>query len=359
MGLTLACAAVALFFASPSHWEGMREKPWRALEKQFRHPLKARQYPPESHQAKLAFRLTVPIVVHVTRTGIPGAITLQILSALGLLYLTASLAFEITDDRVLAALITLATAMSYVGFSGFWETRGMFDTLAIGLLVAAMRTRSPGHVALLVLLAGFTDERGLVASVFVYLWFVVRSLPADDASPRLAWFPREGWGVAGAIAAYLAIRLLLGTLYGLRTPIGNQADVGPAVFAAQIRVFPVGVWTALESLWLPVLAALALLLTSRLRHFGVVLAGALVTVLVVANCAIDVTRGATYVFPVVFVALRVLAVWETRETLQTLGLWSVLIGVLVPNVYMQGIFVNPCYGTPVIVGRYLLRLLGW
>jgi len=277
--VTAAATALSIFISFPGPRWGdldMKGRAWKALGKQIGEPFKPRDYPPETHQAKMSFRLTVPLFVRMTGIGIRGAAALHLVSGVALLYLTVSLAFAATGDRVTAALAALATASTYLGASAFWDTRGYFDALAICFLLAAMSCRSAPLVGSFVLLGAFTDERALVAALFVHLWFVTRGLLREGSSRRV-WMPGPSWGILAAIG----------------------------------------------------------LLWTRFRLVGACLTGVLVALVLGAHCVWDVTRSGMYVFPVVFIAAAALADREARQTLRATYLLSALVCALTPTGHLQ------------------------
>jgi hypothetical protein len=350
--VTLAGTALSIFLCYPWKWRHYSEEnlPWKALRKQIAHPLQARDYPPESHPAKKAFRLTVPVFVRATGIGIPGAIVVQLLSGVALLYLTVSVGFVATQDRVTATLGCLATAATYLGASAFWDYRGNFDSLAICFLLAAMLARSAALVAVLVFLAAFTDERALVAALLVHFWFVVRRLlqRADGGS---AWMPRPSWGIVVAAIAYAAVRTFLAWRFHLTAPVGDSADVGLAVFRRQLDTLPFGVWSALEGLWLPVMAALGLLWARRFRLAAAGVAGILALLVLCAHMVWDVTRSAMYVFPVVFIAAATVAAREAQYTVRATYLMAAFVSVIVPTAFVQGNAVSVCRTLPTSLAK--------
>jgi hypothetical protein len=311
--VTLLSVALSLTMSFPSidvFLSGEFDRTWAALAAQIAHPFTPKDYPPLSHEAKMAFRLTLPTTLHILGLGTRSALLVGMLSGVALLYLTAGAVFRLTADRVTAALCTVATATTFTGASAFCDLRGVFDGLALALLVGAIYTSSPLASFVLCFLAAFTDERSLLAGALLFLLHTLRRrLGAPDPSKPALWpYPL-------AAVAYIGTRLALGATYGLSTPL---AGVGLSTFVRQIHSLPLGVWTALEGLWIPVGGFLCLLALARrwwlLLGYGAVLAG----ILVGANSVIDVTRSAIYVFPVVLSAAVWIGAYESRFVLRRL-----------------------------------------
>lgn len=350
--LTAAATALSLLLAFPgARWGdlAMDGPAWKALQRQITDPLQPQDYLAHSHQSKMAFRLTVPLFARLTGSGIRGAAALHLLSGLALFYLSISLGLAATGDRVIAALIALATASTYLGASAFWDARGYFDALAIALILAAMLCRSAPLAGLFVLLAAFTDERALGAALLAYLWFVIRGL-LQGASDRAGRMPAPASGILAAALAYAGLRWFLGYRFGLGTPMGDSALIGMGPARGQLDSFAFGAWSVLEGLWLPVLAAIGVL-WRPFRLASVLLAGVLAAQVVGAHCVLDVTRSGMYVFPAVFIAAAVLAAYEAPDTVRLALLMAAFVSLLAPTGQLQANEVILCRPLPAWLAR--------
>ena len=163
--------------------------------------------------------------------------------------------------------------------------------------------------------------------------------------------PGPSWGIVVAATAYAAVRTFLAWRYQLATPVGDSADVGLAVFRRQLDTLPFGVWSALEGLWLPVLAAVGLLWATRPRLAAAGVVGILAVLILGAHFVWDVTRSAMYVFPVVFIAAATLAARETQYTVRATYLMSAFVSALVPTAFVQGNAVSVCRALPTSLAR--------
>ena len=312
------------------------DRTWTALQRQFDAPFEPRVYEPQSHEAKTALRLTVPVFAHIVGIGQRGALVLQILSGVVVLWLALDVAFAATGDRATAALCAIGLATTFPGVAAFADDyRGLFDGVAYALLLASMRIRSAPVVAACVFLAAYTDERALISSVLIAMWWWVRGEAADQA--RLGRRPVREWSPIAAIlvawVAYAFTRRWLVMEAGLSTPVGTAAHVGATTFITQIAGFPFAAWTALETLWVPVVAAIVVLAVRDRWAELAVLTLTIVAVLVAANSVTDVTRSAGYVFPALFVAVAVLRASEGVGRLRSLMATCSALAVIVPTYY--------------------------
>ncbi len=325
----IVLTALALFFAFPSY-NDIVSKDWDALFAKAAAPFANSTYGAGTHEAKITFRLLVPLILHFTHFGIAG--TLVFLGIIGVLnfYMVVRLAFDMLQDKRQAFILGLCSAFIYFGKCSFIELRGtMFDGIAIFLLLCALNFRKPLLIALFVFLAAWCDERALVGSTLVWLYYMLRqpqgniiqkSFSAHTISVYVAW------------VAYAAVRYLLVRTYGLTTSLEG---VGLSVLLNQINNVPMGIWSALEGLWIPVLYA-GIMLYRNKRYFEMLkYAGICCIILLAGLMVVDITRSVVYLFPVVFAAITVLQRYVSKEKLNQL-LWFALILCFVYPAYYTG-----------------------
>jgi len=309
--------AIALFRAFPSYdalASDFHRGTWRDVQIKFDHPLidTGRLFAPGSHQSKLTFRLTVPILAHVLHLGETGLLILFALSGFVLLYLILKVVFTLTGSKRAALFVCLATACVWPGQAAFHELRGgYYDALALCLLVAACATSSSLLTAALVFLAAWTDERALIAASFVFL------LRRGKAAP-----------IVVAAAAYLGIRAYL-------TATISDVDVGGVGFAVleqQLNVIPLAIWTGLGGAWILVALGVIALFRDKRYLAATGFCGALAVMIAVSLLVADTTRSMAYCLPAVFVALTAL----NPKQVEKLSGIAAAISVVVPSFYLEG-----------------------
>jgi hypothetical protein len=306
------------------------------------HPLAdvSKQFPASRHEAKLNFRLTVPVILHWLPVPVrewwflPGLTVCAICSLLGLCCLFT---YRITGDRVCGLWTTLGVASTYIGT--FYTTR-YYDAIAICQLLIAML---PGvHWSargLMVFTAAFTDERAFVAAPLLLF---------ADTTGR----PMNGWrhmtrpsslAVIGGMAGYCLVRLLLEKYAGLGSPMGG---VGLQTLALNARYWHSGVWFALGGGWLLVgLSMLSLRQEGRKLELWM-FACAIAAPIFVGLMVLDVVRSTAYALPAVLVALTVLS---RRETKARLKVWCLAAFVLSAVAADFCVFPNPWHSPPLVV----------
>ena len=195
------------------------------------------------HLEKLGFRLTIPVLGKIFRTGKASWLVFTCLSGLIFYPLFAWAVARWMGDRLTAAYLTLAFAASWAGCF-FFNDLFFGDTVAWLLLLAAVACSHPGVIFAAVFAAAFTDERALLGSSATLLFWCVRPMPgaAGNGAPQRA-------AVLAAWAAYLAARMALGEMYDLST---GYTQVGAlATFEEHAMTnFPYKALSVFKGLWI-------------------------------------------------------------------------------------------------------------
>lgn len=314
---------------------------WRTAQVKFDEPLAdmARRFPPESHESKLTFRMTVPVLAHALHLRARGVLICTALCGVALLWLAMRIAEEVTASRRVALGVAVAVGSGWAGLAAFWELRGgYYDAVALVLLMVALDAARPGVALAAAFAAAWTDERAAAAALLVAGFHALR-----DGGAALE--------VVGGVALYGATRSWMATVGGMTTEL---AGVGGPLFGRQLNVLPLALWSGLGGGWIFV-AGGAVAAVAR-RTWGA-LAGLLllVTGLGVAGlCVVDTTRSVAYLLPAVFVGLELLRRSERVDYVERLAAAAALTA-LAPSFYLEG---SSCvvwlYPLPVQAARWLL-----
>lgn len=319
---------------------------WRAAQLKFDHPLldTGKLFEPVSHESKLTFRLTVPVVAHLLHLSRTGVLILSAIVGAILLFTVLKLAYEITDDRRIAFFLTLAVACTWSGLTAFQDLRGgYYDAVALCLLLTAMSARSAILAGIAAFLAAWTDERALIALPLVIAFFAFQAR-LDKLSLRA---PLSAVLIAGV--SYLLTRGYLTVTHSYSL---NTTGIGIDVLLKQAKVVPLGIWAGIGGGW--ILLVLSLWVLWRAKQY-VALAGflaALVPVIGTALIVSDSTRSAAYCLPAVMLALIVLRSDIPLKNLAILVLAVAAISLLVPTVYCEGTNIFWLYPLPVQLFRW-------
>jgi|GEM_PF-2503357 len=297
--------AVILFLTAPSYY---------ALTKDFKpcddcvnfqeeinradHLFKPTKYPVLSHMANTELRLTVPVIARLTGTRSKIVIfCIQEVLGIGFLIITCLLSYRLTKDKIIAALITLSIGFIYAGKAAFVDIEGLTDSFAYFFLILALFTRSKPLIVISSLLAYFTDERALIASSLVAIFYFVEFL---DLNPgKLSFYSfikaRVFYILLGWIL-YFTIRFILFKLYGLKNPASG-------VVTPDLRQLGYIFWDGLQGFWLLVVFGLIYLIIEKRFFILSLLIFAFLVMVISTTMVYDFTRSIAYIFPIIFVSL--------------------------------------------------------
>jgi hypothetical protein len=239
-----------------------------------------------SHFDKIAFRFSIPLIGKAFHTGAASFLVLNYAAGLLFFPMLAHVANEIFRDRVTAAYVTFAFALSWAG-AHFFNDDLFGDGFAWACLLASIYFRQPVLIFGLVLIASFTDERALVGSAGALLyWLYIDRQRARDALIA----------IVAAWIAYFVLRMGLAYAFGLKTGL-SQLSLPEIyeIFRAHAKYsFPYRVLTVFQGLWLWfAVGAIALYLGGR----SVVLVGFVATLgsIVLLSLSVwDIQRGLGY-----------------------------------------------------------------
>ena len=303
---------------------------WPVLERQAADPLamSGDQYKDQSsHDSKLAFRLTLPMTMKVLHVDWRGMLAIQYGLGVLLLALVGKIAMDLFRDRIVALASVFGVASIYAGKAAFLQLGGMGDAFAYTFLTVAVAFRSPPVIIAAIVAACFTDERAVIASPLVLLYWAMRN--SDGSKP--SWFNLQTITVASAILLAGVIRLVLMFGYGLHIPIGAGKDVGFSVLPLTLPTLQYELPHVLAGLWLWPLVAGVILVRSRWWFSLLAMLGATAVVVGVAAMVFDVDRSLAYSLPLVFVAMAV-AAWAKlgSQELRSIAILGFLISFAFP-----------------------------
>lgn len=319
---------------------------WHFAQIKFDNPLidNGKVFSSDLHQSNLTFRLTVPLVAHVLKLGMPGVLILSALAGVVMLYRLMATVYRLAGTKQTAFFICLGVACTWPGATAYHELRGgYYDAVALCLLVLALSTSSTMLISIYTFLAAWTDERALIASsVSVLFWGFNRS--TANRSKAVAVI------VAGTV--YVGIRAYLTARYSYNCrPIG----VGLSVFLNQINIMPLAIWTGLGGNWIIVLCGMVVLFLRKRYLMAMAFLGSVGAVMAVAVVVIDVTRSMAYCLPAVLVGLNALIESESPKTIKRFATISGVVSFIIPTYYVEGSTgLWWLYPLPFQLGRWVL-----
>lgn len=289
-------------------------------------------YSAGTNASKVNFRLTAPVISNIFGLDAYGMYAIQVLAGIGIIFFSLSIAERLTNSRLFAFFVTLMIGSTYAGRTGFVESRGLFDAVAICFLLLPLRFQNPLVIFSSIFLSAWTDERGLIASSLILIFFLVQDCDRPGFSIRILFSPKLV-AVFFAWIAYFAVRFAYAAHYGISTAYGG---IGLSVLKNQINMIPMGMWTAFEGGWILVGYAVLSLFLARDYMKGILLTGSLAIILIVSLSVVDISRSTAYAVPAVFVALLILMRTEEVKHIKSVLELCLALSVAWPAYYAGG-----------------------
>lgn len=345
--LTILIPIIALFFSFPSYERLFTENMvnWNALFQQAAHPFENANYDPVSHQAKMTFRLFVPLLVRLFHLNVIGVILLEILFGIATVYLFIKAILKITKDKVTAVILTLAFSSTAICKNPFNDIVGFFDGIALFFLVIPIVFTNPIAIFCAVFSAAWIDERSLIASTLIFIWILITKNNYSKTTQIIALF--TAW------IAYVLTRFFLIHYFHLVTHTGA---VGLDILLNQLNNAPLGIWTGLEGFWLLVILSFIVLLKQDKKAIASLFLVGMSVIILVALSVSDITRSMIYLFPSIFLALSIISSVENEKNLRYIATFVLLLCMLLPQLTVGGYnLVNWQFPLPLQMLRYLTQ----
>jgi hypothetical protein len=312
--LALLCSAYCIFTNIPqytvlAHGQSRGIAIWHRINHQIDHPFTAdTSNDPESHEARLTFRLTAPLLGKLLPTSnllqrMAGLFIIQNLCGIFFFYLLVCFAERHFQNRLSSFLLPWCFAVLYAGKTFFCDTIFFFDGFAYLFLLAGVCTRKALLVFAAVLLSFFTDERALIGSGFVLLYHVLQNREQQNRPSVIA--------VIAAVVAYAGLRVFLQWRFNMFTP-SSDVHILTTAYHAYFGYLLLGIFTAFKAFWLVLILGLFLL-----RGFWprAIYAGTLVLIVLGGISVFDFSRSISYGFVGLLAALMYLYRQKTQAML--------------------------------------------
>jgi len=330
---------------------------WRVVNHQIESPftpLPASELPPpESNEAKRAFRLFMPVLGHVLHLNRGGLLVVQNLMGVLFLWSTLALIYKVTEDKAATTLFVLAVSLSFPSLWFFNSFSTNLDGPGYLLLLAAMLGPSVFWVFVWLFLASFVDERVFACFGFVVIWWKCWAHRPEAWTWRnMCSIDRYVLAASAAILLHGAIRYYLTSERGFHLPTGDAAGVGFGNIRESWIVFSPSIIAPFKGLSLfPVLAAVV---AAARRNWPILLVtAAVVAVLLAQSFAVgDHTRSLTYGFSLIVLSVKVLKELDPGLDLRKMAALAASLCLLVPSFTVIGN--NISWFTPI-----LPKILRW
>lgn len=314
---------------------------WEVINRQIDHPLTP-QYNlnPKSQAINHVFRVTMPLLGKLSFISAnhwyARMLFLFILQhAAGVLffYLLLKIARETGFNSYEAFLVGAGFACIYPGKSFYMDYCGYFDAMAYVFILWACYVKKSWLIFLLILGANFTDERAIIASLWIPVWWQFKN------KRQLKW-PIDKYAVTAiaAIAFTFVIRYIMQSQFGLKLPTMEQENISffNKMHYKTISFIPVGLFSPLKLYWMLIIWMLASFVFKSEWRSLISNGIPLVLLLYIGVLAVDVTRSVAYAFPILLFSLKYLRE-NTKSMAQKKVLeYCLLFNFFIPTFFVQG-----------------------
>jgi hypothetical protein len=303
---------------------------WDNIISQGENPFTPHNYVLGSHEANRTFRLTIPLVAKVLHLNIAGLYVLHVLAGLVLLWLVTSIAYDILGDKSLTFYFVIGFEGIYAGANFYVNYLGHVDVFPFLFMALVAYFRNPVLVILFSQLAFWCDERAIINSSYLMLWYLLPMTDRLATEKKWDWklIPVAAYGLVGSVLLYSLARKWLETTYGLS--VGHDLSLSIKTSLWSISFVGDKAMSALEGMWLLFIAAFLVLIQSGQWLKFVLFGGAMLVTLLTMVMVADGTRAASYAFVGFFIALKILHEHVRVKEVHYLLVVSALFSNMVP-----------------------------
>jgi len=291
----------------------------------------------KSHPGKMQYRLAMPVIGHIFSLNFAQLLYFQNLVGILFFLIIILLVYRSTHDKVAALLLALALAFSYTGSSFYIDGTPFYDGIAYFCLASAMIFKNPILVFLSVFVACWTDERAVIASSLIVVWWQVNKKGVSPSFKDLFSLSTQSIAIIAAWIIYFAGRYILTTRFGFY--VQSKGMFSPEVITAHKFHIFWGLFAGFRWLWLVIFLGFAWLIKDK--NYPLATALLFLTLILTATSGIvyDHLRSVAYMFPLIIIFLYI---WGTTNE-KRINLRYLLLGIMAlcflmsPLKYMLGL----------------------
>lgn len=343
--LTFIATGLALFFGFPSYEliYGEFMPFWEPVFKQAQHPFSNFDYNPITHEAKMTFRLFIPLLIKLLHLNILSLVILSHIAGILCIYFFIMITQKITQNKTSTVLLTLSFASIGVVKASFVANCGLFDGIAFCFMLLAILSTNSFLVFISVFFSSWIDERALIASSLLFIWHYLFSVSK-----------RPAFAVVFAWVAYFIIRFYLAFYVGLKTHTAGMFSI----IVDQTNSAPLGIFSGIEGFWVVVFLAFYILYIKRNWFNLLFILFPISIIIFVSLSVVDISRSMYYIFPIIFISLKILMENETPKQLINISSIVLLLSAIFPAYVVSGLgFVQWQYPLPLQLLRYFTAYL--
>jgi hypothetical protein len=342
--LVILLVFLSLFFATPKFLYYNYEADdivtvWNAYKYKSTHLTSSlTQYDPTTHEAKLVFRLSIPILIKFLGLNFISIYIFKFILGILSLLLTYKITDNIVKDKVSSTFVTAGLAFIYFGRSGF-VVFPTFDELAYFSVLLALYYPKPWLIFICCTISAWTDERSFIALPIVLIYYQILE-PLKSDNPNIIFNlknilkpNKSSIAAISAIVFYTFLRLLLSYQYEMHLP--------PTIsyfyyLKVNIPDLGFGIWSFLEGFWILVFLALVVLLWQKSYFLILIISAQLIVSAVIACSVGDITRSGSCIVPMIFVFLLIIKNNIGNQLLRNVLFLCFFVCFVFPSHYIVG-----------------------
>ncbi|MCP1385013.1 hypothetical protein [Runella salmonicolor] len=303
---------------------------WDDIIKQGADPFTPKDYEAGSHEANQTFRLTVPLIAQALHLNVAGLYLLHVLVGLVFLWFMTRAVYDIVKDKILTFYFMTGFTAIYAGANFYINFLGHCDAFPFCFMVLAFYFRNPLSVLLFTQLAFWCDERAIINSSYLGLWYVLPLIKQVIGKRKLSLkeIPLPVVALVMSAGVYLVIRQWLATTYGLK--VGHDNDLSQQTSWWSLSILGDKFTRGLEGFWLIVFAGMAVLVMLKDWWALVLLGGCILITGVIGVMVADGTRSLSFGFYMFFFLLTILREHVPINQLKYLLIVSTLVSLMLP-----------------------------
>lgn len=311
---------------------------YTVFKAQIKNPFQLYALNPDSHEAKMAFRLLPPILIKISYLPPIGIFMLQFMAGIAMYFMLITIIQRIADDRVVTVCTLLGLSCTYYGANFLFDVIPTFDAFAYALIIAMFLAENWLLIALAVFLGAFNDERVLLVLPIVLLWHTLH----EPAALTYQWrklvnkiLSFKSLGVVVGVLTYALARYYVAVHFDVVT---HKGAVGIPVLInnAYQGMLGIGIFSALESFWLYPAIVVFFAITYRTYKLPLLLLAAMLPIVLAGSMVFDVTRSISYGMPIFLVCMRVVHSYLPAIQVRNLAAFVMVGAIAIPTLYIIG-----------------------
>ncbi|MFN4146606.1 MAG: hypothetical protein ACK4GN_12335 [Runella sp.] len=303
---------------------------WDDIIKQGQDPFTPKDYKAGTHEANKTFRLTLPLLSHTLRLNVASLYLLHVLVGLVFLWFTTKIIQDILQNHVLTFYFMTGFTAIYAGSHFYLNWLGHADAFPFCFMLLSFYFRQPLLVFLFSQLGFWCDERALLNSSYIGLWYLWPLVDEWLEKRQIAAkkVPATVVVLLVSVMVYIALRQWLTTKYGLK--VGHDNALSAQSLAWSLSIIGDKFTRGLEGFWLLIFAGLTAMILRKDTLKLLLLGGCLAVTWIVALMVADGTRALSYGFVGFFILLAYLKDHVPVHQIRLLLIVSALISLMLP-----------------------------